>query len=105
MNFSELADQIGLEEEEYRELVELFIDTAGPDVDSIESDVAAGNAEQVARRAHTLSGAAGNMRIMKIHEVAKRIELAANQDRLDDVADDVAALKGLFAELVSAAGA
>ena len=105
MNFSELADQIGLEEEEYRELVELFIDTAGPDVDSIASDAAAGNAEQVARKAHTLSGAAGNLRMMTIHEVAKRIELTANQNRLDDAADDVAALRGLFAELVSAVGA
>jgi HPt (histidine-containing phosphotransfer) domain-containing protein len=105
MNFSELADQIGLEEEEYRELVELFIDTGGPDVDSIESDVAAGNAEQVARSAHTLCGAAGNLRIMTVHEVAKRIELAANQNRLDTVTDDVVTLKALFAELVSAVGA
>ncbi len=105
MNFSELAGQIGLEEDEYRELIKLFIDTAGPDVERIESDLAADNAEQVARRAHTLCGAAGNLRIMALHEVAKRIELAASQDRLDTVADEVAALKGLFAELAAAANA
>ena len=102
MNFSELADQIGLEEAEYRELVELLIDTGETDVISIESSLAAGNAEQVARSAHTLSGAAGNLRIMALHELANRIEWAANQNRLDTLDDDVAALKRLFAELASA---
>jgi HPt (histidine-containing phosphotransfer) domain-containing protein len=103
MNFSELAGQIGLEEDEYRELVELFIETGRPDVEHIASDLAAGNAEQVARRAHTLCGAAGNLRIMALHEVAKRIELAASQNRLDTVADEMTALKNLFAELAAAA--
>lgn len=105
MNFSALAGQIGLEEDEYRELIKLFIDTGRPDVERIESDLAAGNAEQVARRAHTLCGAAGNLRIMALHEVAKRIELAASRDRLDTVADEMTALRGLFAELAAAANA
>ncbi len=104
MNIKELGERLGLDEEEYSELLELFRETATADITALKSALAAGEAEQVARSAHTISGAAGNMGIMNIHEAAKRIELAANQGALDAVADDVEALGQGMAEVSAALG-
>ena len=95
----ELGEKIGLEEDEYRELVELFLDTGMADYDHLKVAFDAGDAQQVARSAHTINGAAGNMGIMNLHEVAKRIELAAGENQLDSVSGEVNTLKGLFDEI------
>jgi len=99
MNFKALGEKIGLEEDEYRELVELFMETGMADYDRLKVAFEAGDAQQVARRAHTIQGAAGNMGIMNVHEVAKRIELAAGENQLGSVAGEVDSLKGLFDEI------
>jgi HPt (histidine-containing phosphotransfer) domain-containing protein len=99
MNFKELGERIGLEEDEYRELVELFLETGMADYDRLKTALDAGDAQQVARSAHTINGAAGNMGIMNVHEVAKRIELAAGENQLDSIAADVDSLNGLFDEI------
>jgi hypothetical protein len=40
MNFKELADNLGLEVDEYRELIELFIDTGSADFLKIQEALA-----------------------------------------------------------------
>jgi len=99
MNFKELGEKIGLEEDEYRELVELFMETGTADYDRLKAAFEAGDAQQVARSAHTIQGAAGNMGIMNVHEAAKRIELAAVDNRLDSISAELDSLKGLFDEV------
>ncbi len=99
MNFKALGQKIGLEEDEYRELVELFMETGMADYDRLKVAFEAGDAQQVARSAHTIQGAAGNMGIMNVREVAKRIELAAGENQLGSVAGEVDGLKGLFDEI------
>lgn len=102
MNFKELGEQIGLDEEEYQELAELFLDTGRVDFDELKTALADADADEVSRRAHTLSGASGNLGMMGIHEVAKRIEMAAINHQLDSVPADVDALDGLFDEIAAA---
>jgi histidine phosphotransfer protein HptB len=99
MNLKELGEKIGLEEDEYRELVDLFLETGMADYDRLKGAFDAGDAQQVARSAHTINGAAGNMGIMNVHEVAKRIERAAGENQLDSVSGEVGSLKGLFDEI------
>ena len=99
MNFKELADRIGLDEEDYRELVELFMETGTADFEQLQSSLGAGDGEQVARSAHTISGASGNLGLMDVHEVAKRIEQAASEGRLDGIPADVDTLKRHFTTL------
>ena len=99
MNFKELADKIGLDEEDYRELIDLFLETGRADYDQLKSAFTAGDNEQVARSAHTISGASGNLGLMNIHEVAKRIELTAMDKDLDAIDGDLKMLKGFFDDL------
>ena len=99
MNLKELGENIGLDEDEYRELIELFLETGRVDYDQLKKAFDAGDAAQVSRSAHTPSGAAGNLGLMPVHEVAKRIELAAIDNRMDAIALDVDALNDHFGQI------
>jgi HPt (histidine-containing phosphotransfer) domain-containing protein len=99
MNFKDLGEELGLEEDEYRELIELFMETGQSDLSQLKIALDAGDAETVARRAHTLSGSSGNLRIMELHEAAKRIELAADDGRLDSLSGDLNTLEAGFAKI------
>jgi HPt (histidine-containing phosphotransfer) domain-containing protein len=104
MNFKALGEKIGLEEDEYRELAELFLETGRVDFEQMKTALDAADADEVSRRAHTLRGASGNLGIMAVHEVAKRIEMAAIDNRLDDAAADAKELKGLLDKVALAVG-
>jgi HPt (histidine-containing phosphotransfer) domain-containing protein len=93
MNFQELAENLGLEVDEYRELIELFIDTGSVDFMKIQEALAGGNADQIMRSAHTIKGAAGNLGLMDVSATAKTIEDNASDNRLDDLAQVVQILK------------
>lgn len=99
MNLKALGEAIGLEEDEYRELAELFLETGRADYNELNAAMQAGDAETVSRKAHTLCGAAGNLGLMNIYEVAKRIELAALDSRLDGISGDVRSLSVFFDEI------
>jgi HPt (histidine-containing phosphotransfer) domain-containing protein len=96
MNFKELADNLGLEVDEYRELIELFIDTGSADCSKIEAGMASHDADQVMRSAHTIKGAAGNLGLFDVSEVAKTIEEGAINNKLGGLSQAVNALKGHF---------
>ena len=93
MNFQELAENLGLEVDEYRELITLFIDTGSADFKKIQEGLAGGNADQIMRSAHTIKGAAGNLGLMDVSATAKTIEDNASDNRLDDLGQTVQILK------------
>lgn len=99
MNLKELGKKIGLKEEEYRDLLEIFLYSGSADIDRMQRAFQSDNVRQVARSAHTLNGAAGNLGIQSIHEVARRIEIEANHNRLDTVSDEIVSLKKLFDDI------
>ena len=74
MDIKALADNLGLEEDEYLELVDLLVETGMVDLSKLESAVGAGDAEKAAKAAHSIKGASGNLGLMDIYELAKTIE-------------------------------
>jgi HPt (histidine-containing phosphotransfer) domain-containing protein len=96
MNFKELADNLGLEVDEYRELIELFIDTGSADFLKIQEALSKCDADQVMRSAHTIKGAAGNLGLFDVSDVAKTIEEGAINNQLDALSQAVHALKTQF---------
>lgn len=96
MNFKELGENLGLDEDEYRELVELFLDTGLADFNMMKDALAAGDADKVSRSAHTMNGASGNLGILDVHQIAKKMEQDANAGQLDSVATEMDTLKDLF---------
>lgn len=101
MNIKKLAENLGLEEDEYLELVELFIETGTADFQRIESSLANNDADQVMRSAHTIKGAAGNLGFTEISDLAKLIEENAGNDTLEGLDQVVSTLRSHF-ESISA---
>ena len=92
MNFKELGANLGLDEDEYRELVELFVETGSADYERLQSALAVNDLDQILRCAHTIKGAAGNLGLTDIQEVAARIEKGAGDHHLEGMQDDIQTL-------------
>jgi HPt (histidine-containing phosphotransfer) domain-containing protein len=99
MNFKELANNLGLEEDEYMELIDLFIKTGRSDLDKFRSAIEEGNGEEAANAAHSLKGAAGSLGLMEISEIAKEIEGKARSDRLEEIAESAQSIKKKLDEI------
>jgi histidine phosphotransfer protein HptB len=99
MNLKELGDALGLEEDEYRELIELFIETGAVDLAQMQTAVAENDLDRIIRSAHTIKGAAGNLGLTALHETAKQIETAAVQSHTAVMAQAIATLGAQFAQI------
>ena len=96
MNFIELAESLGLEVEEYMELIKLFNESGKSDLDKLQSAIDEGNKEKAAEAAHSIKGAAGNLGLMELHEAAEAIEKKARQGRLEGAVEYAQVLKNKF---------
>ena len=96
MNFKELGENLGLEEDEYRELIELFVESGSADYHKLQDAVSANDTDQMMRSAHTIKGAAGNLGLMEVHEIAKKVEAAAGEGRAADLTEAVQTLGSQF---------
>jgi histidine phosphotransfer protein HptB len=79
MDFKLLAKKLGLEEDEYLELLELFIDTSPRDIATLEHAIGTKNADEAEKAAHSLKGASASLSLTEIAELAKQIEKSARE--------------------------
>lgn len=89
MKLKELAENIGLEEDEFFELMELFLETSFSDLSRLQSAIVAKDIPQVVEAAHSIKGAAGNMGFMELFEVVKGVEMKARDNGLEGVVESV----------------
>ena len=104
MNFDKLAENMGLEEEEYQELAELFVESCISDLEKLQSALNEADAQQAAEAAHSIKGAAGSIRQIECHEVAKKIELEARNGRLGQIDEWILLLKDELDVIAQACG-
>ena len=103
MNIKELAENLGLEEDEYLELIELFIDTGMTDLDKLKSAIEEGNADEATMAAHSIKGASGNLGLMEIYDVARKSEEEARNNSLIELAESTQTLKEQLVSLAEVA--
>ena len=72
MNFKGLAEQLEMEETEYLEIMELFLETSVTNLGELQSAVEGKDAQSAFRAAHSIKGAAANLRLNAIFELAQR---------------------------------
>jgi HPt (histidine-containing phosphotransfer) domain-containing protein len=89
MNIKQLALELGLEQDEFSELLAIFIETSESDLLKIQEGVSNGEAEQVADAAHSIKGASANLGFIDISSDAKSIEQEAHNNHLVDLADNI----------------
>ena len=83
MDLKALAKNSEMEEDEFREIVELFITSTQSDLTRLQSGLAKGSVKEVAIAAHSIKGSAGMIGMMAIYEVAKRVEMKAHEGSVE----------------------
>jgi len=104
MNIKELSESLGLEEEEYLEMLDLFLESGGADLERIEKALSAANAKEIHEAAHSLKGSAGSLCLDPVFELARAIDDKSRQGILTGLDGLVRELRSKFKELVTAAG-
>jgi PAS domain S-box-containing protein len=102
MDFKQMGEKLGMEEDEFMELVDLFMESGKADYERMTQAISDGDSKLIASSAHTLAGASGNLGIMEIHKRAKQIENAAAGGNLDGLAEISAEISDLFGEIEAA---
>lgn len=105
MDFKAMGANLGLDEDEFRELIDLFMETGKGDYDSLLAALACGDGATAAQHAHTLSGASGNLGLMDLHVAAKSIEQAANDNKLEEASAQAAGMAEMFSAIAAFVGA
>ncbi len=93
MDLSALATNLDLEDEEFIELVEVFLETTMADVAKLESAFSIESIDDACAAAHSIKGAAGSLGFEKTHELAARIEMNARQQNLAGSQEDSGAIR------------
>ncbi len=83
MSFEELASRLGIDTEDFIELVELFITTTRSDMDKIRQAMDGNNTSDAAAAAHSIKGAAGNLGYEGIADIAKIMEYLGKDGSLE----------------------
>jgi two-component system sensor histidine kinase/response regulator len=83
------AAGLGLETDEFLELVEVFVDATRSDLSQLQAAISAGDTQRVAEAAHSIKGAAASLGFDTTHHLAKKIEMNAKEQILEGSLQDV----------------
>ncbi|WP_051283728.1 Hpt domain-containing protein [Desulforegula conservatrix] len=85
MDFEEMGARLGLEKEEFMELVDIFVSSAEEDIQKLNNALSVSDSKAVAEAAHSLKGSSGNLGFSAIADLASRIEQNARKSDLTDL--------------------
>ena len=84
MDLRELGSKLGLDENEFKELVIFFLDSATSDIQKFRSACQKGDGAAAEASAHSLKGAAGNLGFLDIYELSKKAETDSRNSNFDE---------------------
>jgi HPt (histidine-containing phosphotransfer) domain-containing protein len=102
MDFKKLAENIGLDLDDFLEIVDLFLETTPSDLNKLESAADDGQVQNVVETAHSIKGASGNIGFQEMYNAARDIELNARKDVLEGIKETIQLLKEQFSEIEKA---
>ena len=102
MDFKIPAQRLGLDVDEYVELIELFLQTGGEDLNGLENALLKNDAKTMVERSHSLKGASGNLGLVEIYEKAKDIENRIRENNFEGIEDTVNEIKQYIKNIVAA---
>ncbi len=100
MELKKLAERLGLDVEDIRELIELYVETTTSDLAELKGAIEAKDAELAHAKAHSIKGASGNLGLDEMYALTKKIDDIARVNALDDLKDMVQILEEKFNSLV-----
>lgn len=103
MNLRELSDNLGLNEEEYSELLAIFVDAGRADLQKLDRAIDQGDASTAAKAAHSLKGAAANLGLADFSDAAKKAEGEAREALFKNLSASAQVLKRQLDQIVAEA--
>jgi len=101
MNIEELSSNLGLEKEDYLELLELLIGSGQEDIDRLQEAVDTNDPDAAAKAAHSLKGAAANLGLMDLSEIAKQAEMQAKEGVISGIEQKIELLQAKLNEVAA----
>jgi len=83
MDIKETARNLGLEEDEFIEILKLFVEVSQAELEKMKSAIDSKDTRLVFELSHSIKGAAVNLGFQEIAQVARELELNARQEILD----------------------
>lgn len=105
MDLRSLAEKVDLEEAEYQEMLDLFLQTASHHLIQLETAIEAEDTRKIIESAHSIKGSAAALGLTAISGIAGGIEANARADRIRGAEEAVHTIKTEMervSELVSA---
>ena len=99
MNFKELGEKIGLDEEEYIEMIELFVESGGEDLQKLEAAIKEADAEKAHEASHSIKGSSGSLMLNTIYEISKSMDDILRTGKLDNVEEMLNKLRSEYETL------
>ena len=94
MNFKVQAEKMGLNEEEYIEILNLFIQTTADNLGQIRLAVKAGDVSKIRQETHSLKGAALNLGFWEICEIVDRMAKRVRENCWQYLSADIEMIQG-----------
>jgi len=94
MNFKVQAEKMGLDEDEYVEIVDLFIKTTAANLRQLRAAVKTGDRSKILQETHSLKGAALNLGFWEICEIVERIAKGVRENSCQKLSADIEVIQG-----------
>lgn len=93
MNLADKAKSLGFEEVEFREMLQLFVETCLSDLERLQGAIDRKQSQMAAAAAHSMKGAARSFGLDELARKAEIIELEASGNDLHHCGDIAAAIR------------
>lgn len=102
MDFKALASNLDFDEEDFKELVEIFVETSFSDLGKINLGLKENNATSIAQAAHSIKGASGSLGFQSIATRAQDIEMIAKEGYINNLEEKINSITEELKEIENA---
>ena len=100
MDVKKLAENLGLDLEDFYELFELYMEVTSSEFQELKAALRDGDAERVHEKAHSIKGSSGNLGLDELYELAKQIDDRARVNSLNGLEDLLRSFDERYEKLV-----
>jgi HPt (histidine-containing phosphotransfer) domain-containing protein len=100
MKIEDLVANLGLDIEDVKELLELYVGATSSDLKAMQEAIDNNDVDIIHKRAHSIKGASGNLGLTDFYELAKEIDDKARTDKLNGLKTICNEFTGKFQQLV-----
>lgn len=84
MNLRTLAQKVDLDEKDYLEMIDLFLETSRVHLLKLEMAIKTGEFKRMIESAHSIKGSAASLSLTEAYEIARGLEREARSNHLDE---------------------